>query len=101
MGAASRVCKEGPKTGCTMWSNGGGLALTITQEAGMAKRLEKFGVEGDGKFPIDMLRYDSCWPHSSIDVDAFNRKGRRTITLASYSAPTIARWESFGWRCHY
>jgi hypothetical protein len=63
-------------------------------------------------FPIDMLRYDSCWPMRqedvanithSLDVRTRSDQGT-TMTLVSYSdtkhsaKPTEARWLSFGWR---
>lgn len=62
-----------------------------------------FDVDGDGRFPLDMLRYDSCFPRDDvvglIGVDG----GRRTVRMACYhklkskSYITPARWESFGW----
>lgn len=65
-----------------------------------------------GVFPIDMLRYDSCYPSSSIDVNwiiadrmvADGRPNDYTITLVHREhggrkwRPTEARWRSFGWR---
>lgn len=63
-----------------------------------------YRVRGKGKFPIDMLRYDSCWPRTPEDVwfidmnaeDPDYRKSR-DVCLSSNHAPTIARWNSFGW----
>jgi hypothetical protein len=78
-------------------------------------------VEGAGEFPIDMLRYDACWPASERDsailLDSMNGSGRRKVQLYHYteSAParldprdpeymgarvglTPARWRSFSWR---
>ena len=63
-----------------------------------------FEVEGRGEFPFDMLRYDSCWPVSSADVDAMQRNGeRRTIQLRCWRerrarVSTADRWASFNWR---
>jgi hypothetical protein len=75
----------------------------------MTNKLYTFTVEGNGKFPFDMLRYDQCWPtHGGAasnlnplrDKDGSDMTIRRQITLTSIraSAPTIARWESFGWK---
>jgi hypothetical protein len=67
----------------------------------MACRFYEFTVEGKDCFPIDMLRYDSCWPMTSDDVFMMpiehNAPERRRVTLASHKEPTGARWESFGW----
>jgi hypothetical protein len=64
-----------------------------------------FTVEGTGNIPTDMLRYDQCWPYSTMDaVGMFREYGepllsRRQIRLCSIArVPTAARWESFGWR---
>lgn len=65
------------------------------------------------EFPIDMLRYDSCFPLTEDDSHMIERavRGdsdpRAPILLArrfadSYDAkdwrPSTDRWESFGWR---
>jgi hypothetical protein len=73
----------------------------------MAKQFRtEFQVEGGGSFPLDMLRYDSCWPKTQQDVaimDAFpGTSGKRTVTLVSASlrvsyVPTADRWASFSW----
>jgi len=69
-----------------------------------------FTVEGTGNFPLDMLRYDSCYPSGTTDVwrieengDTTTRRWWRRIELAHTDGrkrwgPTTARWESFGWR---
>lgn len=65
-----------------------------------------FTVEGNGRFPFDMLRYDCCYPYSegqdSSQLAGYpgERLGRRRVVLATRNrnAPTIGRWESFGWR---
>lgn len=59
-------------------------------------------VEGAGRFPLDMLRYDGCVPASSADVSAMDRnRERRAVNLRRYSVgpslPCSARWASFGW----
>src|SRR5882757_4313205 len=47
-----------------------------------------FVVEGSGRFPYDMLRYDQCWPMTSIDSAAMDYEpgetGRRRITLETF-----------------
>jgi hypothetical protein len=62
-----------------------------------------FRVTGKGKFPLDMLRYDACWPATQNDVirmDANPPRGYRAVTLRSASrhTPTVDRWNSFGWK---
>lgn len=55
-------------------------------------------------FPIDMLRYDACWPESSSDSNKITESFiKRTeagveITLLKVGAHCAhARWQSFGW----
>lgn len=72
-----------------------------------------FTVDGPGDFPVDMLRYDACWPYDSqaavnlgIRLDARLMKLRRdhgdplpSVRLVSeHRAPTEGRWESFLWK---
>jgi len=62
-----------------------------------------FKVTGRGEFPLDMLRYDECWPSTTLDamsIETPANRGKRTVTLESnrYMAPTEGRWLSFGWR---
>lgn len=69
-----------------------------------------FTVEGGGEFPMDMLRFDECWPEGPSDAakmgatyaDPATDTGRRSIRLGSFrhgiAGPTEKRWESFGWR---
>ncbi len=60
---------------------------------------------GRSSFPLDMLRYDACWPLRSADVYAIQdpiahagEDGRTSVTLAAgHKVPTLARWASFGW----
>ncbi len=74
--------------------------------------MSKFVVEGRGHFPLDMLRYDSCWPSTQSDVAALdyiredfrkppNEKSRRVALSRCHKTkgfkPTSDRWESFGW----
>ena len=46
--------------------------------------LHRYAVEGTGRFPIDMLRYDGSWPATE------HRAPKDWL-------PTDARWRSFGW----
>lgn len=64
----------------------------------------RFVVEGVGYFPLDMLRYDGCWPGTSEDVDAISyiedgMKRRVQLTTIGHKdwKPTLGRWQSFGW----
>lgn len=77
--------------------------------------LKTFKVEGKPPFPIDMLRYDMCWPYwekDSINITACTRPRERlpdgsrsahltcTVTLQTFRdiEPTKDRWQSFAWR---
>ncbi len=59
--------------------------------------------EGRGDFPLDMLRYDACWPSTQDDVsiiDAVREVRRVSVTTYGVTAAdpfTDARWASFGW----
>lgn len=64
----------------------------------------RFKVAGRGSFPIDMLRYDVCWPTTEKAANTIARsfqpaQGEMTVELEStlHNRPTVARWESFGW----
>ncbi len=66
-------------------------------------------VQGSGAFPIDMLRYDSCYPLTESDSYQIALTGThpeyfrppRTITVTREAhrhwLPTAARWSSFTW----
>jgi hypothetical protein len=58
-------------------------------------KLYRYTVEGTGQFPVDMLRYDSCWPSTSKDVPLPTKGGR--VELVGIQEPTLLRWRSFGW----
>lgn len=76
----------------------------------MAKATRKeFTVEGPGPFPIDMLRYDQCWPKREGEdskgiEDSFPARRIRgvltrvTLVTDAPNAPTVGRWESFGFK---
>lgn len=69
-----------------------------------------FVVIGRYPFPVDMLRYDRCTPSTESDASEMrraiteDRDERYSIQVMSSSeqvrrmGPTIARWESFGWK---
>jgi len=66
--------------------------------------MNRFTVIGKLGFPLDMLRYDSCYPadqesvaqiYDSI-VDRDYKKPYRVTLLGS--GPTVARWKSFLWK---
>lgn len=74
-------------------------------------------VQGTGRFPIDMLRYDRCVPASENDAHKIQRacldegrsqdvqeiellkfsSGSTLDELAQLSNASRARWSSFGW----
>jgi hypothetical protein len=71
-------------------------------------RTTTFVVTGKFPFPVDMLRYDVCWPvdqDSAREIEASINRERdengklplRRITLSSINLPTEGRWESFNW----
>lgn len=60
-------------------------------------RVSRFYVRGRGHFPLDMLRYDECWPATGEDAAKMDEKDLRTIQLATITRPTKARWSSFPW----
>ena len=68
--------------------------------------LHRFKVQGEFSFPIDMLRYDCCFPYSEGDSIKIERILRdRTagpVELGAYQEkrwiPTAGRWESFLWK---
>jgi len=63
----------------------------------------KFTVTGAMPFPLDMLRYDSCWPRNSEDVCVMYESIKSvdttpaTIKLSGANPPTKGRWRSFMW----
>lgn len=73
--------------------------------------IKTFTVRGKMPFPLDMLRYDSCFPYSQGDVTAIadsldrvrdedNKPLVFEVTLIQSLAqePTAERWESFMWK---
>jgi len=73
--------------------------------------ITRFTVEGSGPFPLDMLRYDQCYPATQqavdqilVSMDETRIIGeRRQIELfvahpiRQHHKLTPERWESFGW----
>lgn len=66
----------------------------------------EFTVEGHGRFPVDMLRYDCCFPLSGDDAENIiahsaeeSEHSLRKVRLVSNTLwrPTVDRWSSFGW----
>ena len=76
----------------------------------------QFTVIGRGVFPLDMLRYDGCYPKLETDTAIMRKDGLREVTLrrgemwldhdnyrpGDYGnptvwSPTVGRWNSFGW----
>ena len=68
--------------------------------------MKKFRVKGQNTpFPLDMLRFDECWPATVEDSQRMSnsfgfRHGRRVrweLTLISnrQTVPTVDRWLSF------
>lgn len=67
----------------------------------------EFEVEGQGRFPIDMLRYDRCFPVTEADSrKIYDTKSRQynKILLGAFAhrgwMPTSFRWKQFGWLVH-
>lgn len=73
-------------------------------------KLVRFKVRGGRGFPLDMLRYDACWPVDGIAASRMedSMRGKSDdpmgyeIELAHWAAnanwqPTFGRWASFMW----
>ena len=70
-------------------------------------KIVTFTVEGSGYFPVDMLRYDACYPareedsHATIFADDLRRvtlKHRVLKDEVLTGFPCEGRWKSFTWR---
>lgn len=78
----------------------------------MAKKPDiiEFVVEGSSPFPIDMLRYDACYPATSADCEIITGYGydgeKVRVTLKHrvlknenpQACPERGRWSSFKWQ---
>ena len=64
----------------------------------------RYTVEGEGRFPLDMLRFDRAWPASETDSNTIGhaledgRSSTWRVELVSKRKPTTGRWDSFNWR---
>lgn len=68
-------------------------------------------ITGAGQFPIDMLRYEECWPSreapdSRVVAESFDGVERWEVKVEKFydvktgtRAWTPARWQSFGCVC--
>ena len=85
-------------------ANGIGYKMTKKETA------LQFTVLGRGGFPMDMLRYDGCYPKSEKDTVTMQSDGLREVMLhktlnwgpgnwghPKVWSPTVGRWNSFGW----
>lgn len=59
-------------------------------------------VTGSGEFPLDMLRYDACFPYEQVDSNRIERstESRRIVLVrrgVNDGTGTPARWQSFRW----
>ena len=76
--------------------------MTTSKRRGIP-RVYTITVVGNDQFPVDMMRYDLCYPKREVDSHEIERSfyprehKERRIVLASPKAPTEARWGSFGW----
>ena len=73
----------------------------------------EFEVTGKGHFPIDMLRYDRCFPADAesstaiavempnLYVDRVGRLVRIATSIVVAERITLKRWESFGWKVQH
>jgi hypothetical protein len=68
---------------------------------------QTFTVKGNGEFPLDMLRYDMCFPESQEDATIIANSFQSAmfehwhVTIGRHirvknDKPTIDRWHSFG-----
>jgi hypothetical protein len=72
----------------------------------MSRYYQRFTVKTSTTFPLDMLRYDTCFPDTEQDAGKiyYNLVDHRyplEVKIARWiwqkaDRPTIARWESFG-----
>jgi hypothetical protein len=59
-----------------------------------------FTVCGQGSFPVDMLRYDECYPVDGVSAANINQGTElRNVKLRTQRSTgyTGDRWASFGW----
>lgn len=65
----------------------------------------RFTAVGHGYFPVDMLRYDRCWPATqdaihNMPVETYRRHSLEPaeVEMCGINNPTAERWQSFGWQ---
>ena len=74
-------------------------------------KINTFTVVGWIKFPVDMLRYDACWPMDQESVNEMmesfavearmeRRRSKKPfeLKLNTVGSITTERWLTFGWR---
>ena len=64
-------------------------------------RFKSATIRGKGAFPMDMLRYDSCFPRHSVDaytiLDTVKEPQKEwCVQVLTPFTFTVARWMSFG-----
>ena len=62
----------------------------------------RFDVEGRGTFPMDMLRFDRCFPISheasrNMEPDITSTRVVQLEAVSPRGLITPERWQSFGW----
>lgn len=66
----------------------------------MKVKLYKQSFRGKGMLPIDMLRYDQCWPSNQKTIlrmiTAIDKKGIFTYDIVGIMPFTFERWKDFG-----
>jgi hypothetical protein len=75
------------------WIDYHGMRVHDTQR--IKGRYLRYTVSGRGKFPADMLRYDSAVALTPTD----DERGLRHVQIRGTGC-TPARWSSFGWSVH-
>lgn len=73
----------------------------------MPSRVFRITVRGTMRFPLDMLRYDACFPETGADVAAIAASLDRGVNETEVNllhrtddrkwTPTEGRWASFLW----
>ncbi len=80
--------------------------MNHSRKLGTGRYLQKAVVTGRGCFPLDMLRYDHCYPATGTDVSSLHASitergtfsvGVSRVSATAYEQWTADRWASFGW----
>gem|GEM_PF-5441189 len=56
-----------------------------------------YTVEGEGRFPIDLLPDEQAWPRNTWDACAMAKIGRRSCQMLSARRPNEQAWRTAGW----